>query len=272
MGRPVEPLALVSGIDIVFFDAGETLLHPHPSFPELFARTVQNKGHDVSVEDATEVQLRLAPHLVELAEDTGVENPSLQAEDSLRFWSFLYRRLLKELGIEDEELVSALYATFSDISSYALFDDVLPVLQRLESAGYRLGLISNFEGWLEEMLVELEIGHLFEVRIVSGAEGVEKPNPRIYELALERAGAEAQAAVHVGDSPAMDVEPAAAAGMRAVLLDRLGRYGDHPGTVISSLDQLAGVVADLAREPLDPSVPSARPRGDSPARPRRRRR
>ena len=267
MGRPFEPLVLVSGIDIVFFDAGETLLHPHPSFPELFARTAQAKGYSVSVSEATEVQHRLAPHLVELAEDTGVENPSLQAEDSLRFWSYLYRRLLRELGIEDEELVSALYTRFSDISSYALFDDVLPTLKRLGSEGYRLGLISNFEEWLEEMLVELEIGYLFEVRIVSGAEGIEKPDPRIYELALQRAGAEAQAAVHVGDSPAMDVEPAAAAGMRTVLLDRLGRYGDHPGTVISSLDELAGVVSDLAREPR---IPPARPPGDSPAARRRR--
>lgn len=250
----------MSGIDIVFFDAGETLLHPHPSFPELFARTAQATGHDVSVEDATTVQARLAPHLVDLAEDTGVEKPSLHAEDSLRFWSFLYRRLLKELGIEDEQLVSVLYKTFSDISSYALFDDVLPALQRLEAEGYRLGLISNFEEWLEEMLVELEIGDLFEVRIVSGAEGVEKPDPRIYELALERAGADPRAAVHVGDSPAMDAEPAAAAGMEAVLLDRLGRYRGRPGTVISSLDELAGVVSDLPREPHDPRVPPARPR------------
>ena len=249
----------MSGVDIVFFDAGETILHPHPSFPELFANTAQAKGHDVSVEDATEVQLRLAPHLVELAEDTGVENPSLHPADSLRFWSFLYRMLLKELGIEDEELVSALYATFSDISSYALFDDVLPALRRLESEGYRLGLISNFEEWLEEMLIELEVGHLFEVRVVSGIEGVEKPDPRIYERALQRAGAQAHAAVHVGDSPAMDVEPAIATGMRAVLLDRLGRYGDHPGTVISSLDELFGVVSYLAHEPSNP-----------PARPRRR--
>jgi putative hydrolase of the HAD superfamily len=249
VGRSLEPLVLVSGIEIVFFDAGETILHPHPSFPELFARTAQAKGYDLSVEDATSVQQRLAPHLVDLAEDAGVENPSLEAKDSLRFWSFLYRRLLSEFGIEDEELVSALYATFSDISSYVLFEDVLPALRRLDSEGYRLGLISNFEEWLEEMLVELEVGHLFEVRIVSGSEGVEKPDPRIYELALQRAGAEARSAVHVGDSPAMDVEPATTAGMRAVLLDRFGRYGDHPGTVISSLHELSGAVSDLSREP-----------------------
>jgi putative hydrolase of the HAD superfamily len=235
----------VTGIDVVFLDAGETILHPHPSFPELFARTVQAAGHHVSVEDATAVQQRLAPHLVDLAEDTGVEHPSLHPEDSLRFWSYLYRRLLAELDIRDEDLVARLYSTFSSISSYALFDDVLPCLRVLTDEGYRLGLISNFELWLEEMLVELEVGDLFEVRVVSGAEGVEKPDPRIYELALERAGVRPEAAVHVGDSPALDVEPAAAAGMHTVLLDRLGRYPDHAGAVIASLEDLPAILSKL---------------------------
>ncbi|HET7481574.1 MAG TPA: hypothetical protein VFK89_01810, partial [Actinomycetota bacterium] len=67
-------------IDIVFFDAGETLLHPHPSFPELFATTVGTAGFDVTPEKVGEVQGRLAPHLVELAEESGVEKPSLSAE------------------------------------------------------------------------------------------------------------------------------------------------------------------------------------------------
>lgn len=232
-------------IEIVFLDAGETILHPHPSFPELFARTARADGYEVSVEEATAVQQRLAPHLVDLAEDTGVHHPSLHPGDSLAFWSYLYRRLLLELGIEDEGLVKSLYATFSDISSYALFDDALPALQALESEGYRLGLISNFELWLEEMLVELEVGHLFEIRVVSGAEGVEKPDVRIYELALERAGTRPEAAVHVGDSPSLDIEPASAAGMHTVLLDRLGRYPEHPGTVIATLKDLPAVLPEL---------------------------
>ena len=48
------------------------------------------------------------------------------------------------------------------------------------------GLISNFEEWLEEMLVELEVGHLFDVSVISGTEGLEKPDPAIFHLALER--------------------------------------------------------------------------------------
>jgi putative hydrolase of the HAD superfamily len=223
-------------IEIVFFDAGETLLHPDPSFHELFADVCTRKGYEVDVDQVLAVQQRLAPHLVELAEETGIVAPSLDAGDSLTFWSHLYRRLLGELGIEDESLVTDMYTTFSSSSSYRLFDDVLPALERLTEMGYRLGLISNFEEWLEEMLVELEVGHLFDVSIISGSEGMEKPDPEIYRRALTKAGVEASAAVHVGDSPANDITPAVEVGITAVLLDRYNRYPDITPSVRSLTD------------------------------------
>ncbi len=232
-------------IEVVFFDAGETILHPHPSFPELFARVCARHGFAVETARVRAVQERLAPHLVDLAEETGVENPSLSSDDSVRFWSHLYRRLLAELGHEDEALVGRLYATFSSSASYRLFDDALPTLKALADRGYRLGLISNFEQWLEEMLVELEVGHLFDTAVISGLEGVEKPDPGIYRLALERAGVRASAAVHVGDSPAMDVTPASSTGMSTVLLDRAGRYPDWEGARIESLQELPPLLSKL---------------------------
>ena len=232
-------------VEIVFFDAGETILHPHPSFPELFAEVVARRGvTSVDASAVARVQAELAPHLVELAHETGVDRPSLSKEGSRRFWSHLYRAFLIRLGIEDEGLVGALYDTFSDSSSYRLYGDALPALQRLSEAGYRLGLISNFEAWLEEMLVELEVGHVFDVTVISGLAGVEKPDPRIYAIALERAGVAPERAVHVGDSPALDIEPAQAVGMRAVLLDRWDRY---PGMAprIASLKELPDLVEDM---------------------------
>jgi putative hydrolase of the HAD superfamily len=230
---------------MVFFDAGETILHPHPSFPELFSKVCRRRGVEVVSGDVRDVQERLAPHLVDLGEATGVDKPSLTAEDSRRFWTYLYRRLLAELGVEDESLVGQLYATFSHTSSYKLFDDVLPVLEELDRRGYRLGLISNFERWLEEMLVELEVGHIFDVTVISGVEGVEKPDPAIYAVALERAGVGPRLAVHVGDSPVLDVEPASSVGMTTVLLDRVGRYPDAPGLRVGSLAELPAVLETL---------------------------
>lgn len=232
-------------IEIVFFDAGETLLRPYPSFPELLSQICGEHGYDVAPERANEVQQRLAPHLVELAEETGIDKPSLDPEHSRIFWTHLYRRITGELGIEDEALVETLFTRFSHPSSYKLFDDALPCLLELQRRGFRLGLISNFEGWLQEMLVEFEVGHLFEVSVISGFEGMEKPDPGLYSLALERAGVSGASTMHIGDSPKMDVEPARAAGMTPVLLDRYNRYPDAPEPRVSSLTEVPSVLERL---------------------------
>jgi putative hydrolase of the HAD superfamily len=231
-------------IEAVFFDAGETLLRPHPSFAELFATICRENGSSVSTDDVRRVQEGLAPHLVDLAEDTGVRNPTFSAEDSRTFWVYLYRRFLDELGLAGRGLEDALYARFSDSSSYMLFDDVLPALDTL-ATDHRLGLISNFEGWLEERLVELEVGPHFEVTVISGVELVEKPDPGIYELALRRMGLPADRCAHVGDSIKLDVEPAMALGIHAILLDRPDRYPDPPCPKITTLEDLPELVASL---------------------------
>jgi FMN phosphatase YigB (HAD superfamily) len=69
-------------------------------------------------------------------------------------------------------------------------------------------------------------------------EGVEKPDSRIYELALERAGVGASEAVFVGDNPEFDVAPPSELGMFAVLVDRRGRHPDHEGARIVDLAEL----------------------------------
>ncbi len=244
--RRPGPARRDGGIEIVFLDAGETILYPHPSFSELFARIVSEAGREITAGDVEEVRRRLAPHLVDMVEDSGAEGGiSLSEASSKTFWTFLYRRFLEELGMADEELVKRLFATFSSTSTYRLYDDVLPALHELSERGYRLGLISNFERWLEEMLVELEVGHIFDVAVISGIEGVEKPDASIYLRALEKAGVAAGDAVHVGDSPGLDVEPARSVGIETVLLDRLGRYEGHDGRRIESLKELPDLLTKL---------------------------
>lgn len=235
----------MSSVEMIFFDAGETLIRPYPSFPELFAQVCARRGVQVAPATVSEVQERLAPHLVDLAEDTGVAAPSLDPDDSRVFWMFLYRRLLEELEIDDPVLPEELYDTFSTSTSYKVFDDVLPVLERLDSAGFRLGLISNFEGWLQNVLVEQELGETFDVSVISGLVGVEKPDTRIYEIAIEHAAIEPRKAVHIGDSMAMDVRPATEVGMTAVLLDRAGRYPDPGCPAIATLEELPALVSKL---------------------------
>jgi putative hydrolase of the HAD superfamily len=229
------------GYAAVFFDAGETLVHPHPTFPDLFAAILQREGHDV---DAETIRDRI--HVVFDRFRTAAETNELwttSPERSRRFWHDVYTIFLRDLGVPDGNgLVDTVYREFTDLANYALFEDVPPTLDRLREAGLLLGVVSNFEEWLERLLEELGVRSYFSVRVISGVEGLEKPDPRIFELAMERAGVEAAASVYVGDNPEFDIDPALALGMFPVLIDRRDRFPDAAVARISSLEELPGVL------------------------------
>jgi putative hydrolase of the HAD superfamily len=236
-GQGIGIIERVVNFKAVFFDAGETLVHPHPSFPELLAIVLREEGVPVDPALIRE-NLPVVADRFSQAADKG-ELWSTSPERSRAWWSSIYRTLLAEMGLPfGDGLATRLYKTFTDLSNYRLFPDVEPTLARLEDAGLRMGLVSNFEEWLERLLESLGVTRYFDVRVISGIEGMEKPDHRIFELALERAAVSPDDAVFVGDNPFFDSDPAGAIGMFAVLLDRRGRFPDHPGTRITSLEEL----------------------------------
>lgn len=90
--------------------------------------------------------------------------------------------------------------------------------------GWKLGIVSNSEGKLLDILREVGVAHLFDVVIDSGVVGVAKPDPRIFDLALSALGSSRDQAIYAGDVPEVDVEGARAAGIRAALIDTLDHY------------------------------------------------
>ncbi|MGH2710314.1 MAG: HAD family hydrolase [Actinomycetota bacterium] len=232
-------------VKAVFFDAGETLVYPHPSFVELFAEVLWEQGHRVDPEDLQELVHASSERFNELMRSEKALNWSTSPERSRALWDIVYRMFLAETDIAEAEhagLVEALYERFRSIASYRLYPDAIPTLERLQKAGVTLGLISNFEDWLEQLLETLEVSPFLEVSVISGIEGVEKPDARIFEIALERAGADAAASVYVGDNPIFDAEAARQAGMIPVLIDRRDRHSDVDVIRISSLEELPGAI------------------------------
>lgn len=227
-------------VDAVIFDAGETLLHPYPSYAGLLARFISEHGHPLSEHDVLVAEDELANALSERG--GAARGWSLSPEASRDFWTGLYRGLLAHLGIDDGGLPDAIYERFVEPDHYALFDDTLPALRDLKSRGYRLGLISNWQDWLESRLAALDVAALLDTIVVSAVEGVEKPDPRIFELALRRLGVEPSRACYVGDNPVFDAEPADALGMHAVLIDRRGRLTGSRWPVVASLADVARVL------------------------------
>ncbi len=231
-----------NGLDIIFFDAGETLVHPIPSFLELFSSCCADFGMEVDLALLSDTG-RLLMAEVEEKQRQGYTFTN-DGDASRRFWLDFYSHLVKAIGYGDEEdLPRQLYDIFSRRENYGLYDDAMTTLAELRDRGMRLGLISNFEAWLEDLLNDLGLGEYLDVTVISGNEGFEKPHPAIYALALERAGLEAQRALHVGDSPVSDFAGAVEAGMQAVLLDRWGRFQDFQGERIGALAEIPDLLA-----------------------------
>lgn len=227
--------------EAVFFDAGETLVHPHPTFPDLFSRILKREGFDVGPDTIRE-RIHVVFDRFRQAAQTN-ELWTTTPERSRRFWHDVYGIFFRELGIPDADgLIDSVYREFTDLGNYRLFEDVVTALDTLRAAGLKLGVVSNFEEWLERLLDELGVSGYFEVAVISGVEGLEKPDPRIFELAMERAGVSPERSVYVGDNPEFDVDPAAAVGMFPVLIDRRDRFPDAPGVRITSLEGLPAVL------------------------------
>jgi putative hydrolase of the HAD superfamily len=228
----------------VFFDAGETLVYPHPSFSELFAEVLRAEGVVVDPAVVQEVVSAYSQKFTETVQSGEARLWTTSPERSRAFWDGVYRGFLEEVGVAEhhDRLVGRLYATFSDLASYRLHPDVIPTVDRLRDAGISLGVISNFEEWLERLLETLGVTDYFPVRVISGVEGVEKPDPEIFRIALERAGVAAEESVYVGDHPFFDIEAAEEVGMVAVLIDRRGRYPNAEGIRITSLEDLPAAV------------------------------
>lgn len=228
----------------LLFDVGDTLLAPHPSFPELFALVMAEQGlprTPEQVEEALQSVGRSVSEVIAASPDT---KWSTSPEKSRAFWRRLYSAMLASWGIPDEEgeIFDALFRRFTSYESYRLFPEVQPALAACKAAGLHMGIVSNFEEWLEGMLVQLEVSHFFEVIVISGKEGVEKPDPAIFRLALERCGLAAEEVAFIGDHPDLDVAAARGLGMTGVLVDRWDRYPDFDGLRVKDL---TGVLAVL---------------------------
>ncbi len=155
-----------------------------------------------------------------------------------------FQQVLRERGIDDpaaaEEATLAFYTARDD--ALRAYDDVVEPLVALRSAGFRLATATNGNA----ALIRTPVMDLMHVTFGADEAKVTKPHPRFFEAALAKAGAEAACALMVGDRVDNDVEPALAAGMHAVLLDREGQVdvASNPGfPVIRSLHDLPGLVA-----------------------------
>jgi HAD superfamily hydrolase (TIGR01509 family) len=220
-------------LDTLFLDAGGVLVHPHWG---RVSAALAREG--VTVEAAV---LAAAEPRVKRALDT----PELirATTDAARVFPYL-ELVLEGAGVARSPGTETALA---DLRAYhdrhnlweSVPPDVIPALTRVRAAGLQLAVVSNANGTLHALLERVRLAPFFRTVLDSQEEGVEKPDPRIFKIALARCGARPGATVHVGDFYHVDVEGARAAGLRAVLLDSAGLYAGFDCPRVPSLRALA---------------------------------
>jgi putative hydrolase of the HAD superfamily len=136
-------------------------------------------------------------------------------------------------------LFDALWAEFELARAWHVFPDVVPSLERIQKAGVRLAVVSNWDSRLEPTLQNLGLRGFFEVILASVEIGEPKPSPRVFAEAAARLRLPASAILHVGDSAGEDLEGARGGGFQAVLI---ARGAEQPSGSIRSLWELAEAV------------------------------
>jgi putative hydrolase of the HAD superfamily len=246
-------------IRAVFFDVGGTLAYPHPSFHGVIARVLADHGVRATAEQVAAVEPQVWQAIDEYWAGGG--NFTRTDAESRRFWYWVYETFLRLLGVpEPGDLPQRLYAEFIRHDTYRLYPDSLPALEALRARGVLLGVISNWEEWLEQLLLHLEIHTYFQSTTISGRAGLEKPDPRIFALALESLGVAPEEAAHVGDSVRHDVAGARAAGLLPVLIDRGGNVPPGDYLRVTDLTDLPAALG-LPDLPAAGGPPAARREG-----------
>ena len=219
-------------IETVFLDAGGVLVNPNwVRVSEAMAR------HGV---DAPAAVLEAAEPRAKRQLDTGTAVKA--TSDATRGWLY-FNLVLQHAGLA---LSDATEAALQELAAYhAQFNlwesvpaGVPEALDRLRAAGRRLVVVSNANGTLQAHFARLGLRERFDVLIDSFDEGVEKPDPRIFRVALERSGARPETTLHAGDFYHVDVVGARAAGLEAWLVDAAGLYADHDCTRVALLPAL----------------------------------
>ncbi|MGI8924974.1 MAG: HAD-IA family hydrolase [Fimbriimonadales bacterium] len=230
-------------ITLVTFDAAGTLID-HRWDPGAIARdAVTDLGIVVDLEEARDRYERVAAEF--RTEQVALEKIG-DRQGIHELWSRQMAAWLDAVGADPAIACDALSIfrerAFGPSSHvWSVYPDVFPAVEALRDKGIIIGIISNWDHTLFEVLDNLEMSDLFDFAIASLEFGYEKPDRRIFNEALAQGGAAAEETVHVGDSLEDDFIGATDAGMGALLLDREGS-ADFSAGRISSLVQVSEVI------------------------------
>ncbi|PLS69580.1 MAG: hydrolase [Cyanobacteria bacterium M5B4] len=208
---------------VIFFDAVGTLFGVRGSVGKMYCLVAQEFGVALdpdTIDRAFNSLFRAAPPLA----FPGCALDAIPRQE-YEWWHRLGIETFKRSGdyskfTDFDRFFARLYDFFASGAPWELYEDVPTALAQLRSAGYRMGIISNFDSRIFSVLQSLQLSDWFEHVIISSYTGAAKPDRGIFTYALEQFHALPEEAFHVGDSQREDYEGAKAAGLSAVWLQR----------------------------------------------------
>jgi 2-haloalkanoic acid dehalogenase type II len=244
--------------DAVLFDLGGTLIYFDSDWAQVFKQAntaltdaLQSSGLKLEHDFIEQFNTRLGQYYTE-RDSEFVEYTT----------AYVLRSLLTERGypyLDEASLRGALRAMYAvSQSHWQAEQDAVPTLEELRSQGYRLAMISNAadDEDVQALVDKAGLRQYFEFILTSAAAGIRKPNPRLFDLALERLGTPAGRAAMVGDSLGADILGAQNAGIYSIWITRRADVAANrahadtiqPDAVIEDLGELPVLLASLTEQ------------------------
>jgi beta-phosphoglucomutase len=220
--------------DAVIFDAGGTLLAFHEQAP--FQEFLAEAGLPACDEDARAFHRRMIG--VILAERDNAQGLGADEVELHTWWQSNFAKTWPDRPDLAAKMEDWLYAGRFE----RLFADALPALEALRAMGLPLAVLSNFGTHLRALLERMDILRFFDFVLVSAEAGLAKPDPRIFDLVVEKIGRPRHRLLYVGDHVGDDIEGARGAGLGTVLIDRRDHQSEALCPRIASLHELVTYV------------------------------
>lgn len=216
---------MTESFEMICFDAGGTLLRPFPSVGEIYSRVARRYGCIVPAE-SIETRFR---ELWQKRDSIGSLVSYSDEKIEKDWWRLMVKEVFSHFDpvADFDSFFHELYDLFAGPECWQLYPETLEVLEELRRRKKKMCVISNWDSRLLNLCKQLELEQYFEFILISAVFGFSKPNPKIFQEALKRAGAAPAEALHIGDSLEDDVRGALDAGMSAVFLDRHARGDEH---------------------------------------------
>lgn len=211
-------------VKAIFFDFDDTLQSRKGAY-RLYCESFLDKYFPNISEEERLIKLdEMEEHV-----DGGYKDREVYFPEMIELWQW-----------ENHPPLQELYDSFNyDFGKHiVMLDGAIDVLKEIKKRGYVLGCITNGVSSLQNIKLDTAgIRDIFDVVVVSGDLGIYKPDRRIFDEAIRRAGVKNEEALFVGDHPVNDIQGALGADMQAVRMN----YGDFKGKGLGA----EGVAAEI---------------------------